>query len=164
MQANAADAVAAAYTYRNRRHQNSAALCTRYPVWYPGRNHPYKSDLTKLEYNFHERSFRLPKRAARIRGKKRKDGGRRGKSKREVRKKGKREREELREKSLSLSKPPVEDEANQVTAVAYVRCTPKSSPREHRVETRYLTESLCLEFSSPVNYVSCHGVDDSWNT
>jgi len=26
------------------------------PVWYRGRNHPYKSDLTKLEYNFHERS------------------------------------------------------------------------------------------------------------
>lgn len=71
------------------------------------------------------------------------------------------EEEEVREKSLSLSKPAVEDEANQVTALAYVRCTPKPSPREHRVETRYLTKGLCLEFSSPANYISRHAVDDS---
>lgn len=41
------------------------------PVWYHGHNHPYKSYLTKLEYNFHERSCSSSSYEGRIRKKER---------------------------------------------------------------------------------------------
>lgn len=101
-----------------------------------------------MEYNFRERSSRPEpqsyKEKKENRPEKEREREERGREGERVRTRDGGEREEIREKSLSLSlKPAVEDEANQVTAVAYVRCTPKPSPREHHVETRYPTLGVC---------------------
>lgn len=61
--------------------------------------------------------------------------------------KGKRSVEEDGSKSVA------DDEANQVTVVAYVRCSPKPSLRGAFPGNALATKRLCLEFSSALNYI-----------